>query len=95
MAEQQENQFHNSSFKDFVMNLKGLSYGYSIDKDDDGTIELSIYSTSLSELDDTHLESGHLDGFSYLEKEEAEDDLGSANLFFGLTFEEVDNTIND
>ncbi len=77
------------------MKLKGSLYGYSINKDEDGVIELSIYSTSLSELDDTHLESGHLDGFSYLEKEEAYDDLGSANLFFDLTFEEVDNTLKD
>lgn len=81
-------QFNNTSFKEFLQTLKGTMYAYSIEEDEDA-IELTINSTTLSELDDTHLESGWLGGFSYLEKDEAFDDIQTATDIYGIVFEQV------
>ena len=90
MAIEQHEQFHNISFKEFVMALKGVLYGYSIEHDADNDVyDLSIYSTSLSELDEEDKDDGLLESFSYMEENEVFDDLGSANLLFSIEFEKI------
>ncbi len=82
------NKFHNVSFYDFLKKLKGIYYVYLIEKDEENDIfELSINSTSLSELDDKDLEKGLLGTFSYMERSEIFDDIQMARDIYGIDFD--------
>lgn len=83
-----KNKFHNVSFYDFLEKLKGIYYFYLIEKDEENEIfELSINSTSLSELDDKDLEKGLLGTFSYMERSEIFDDIQMARDIYGIDFD--------
>jgi hypothetical protein len=81
-------QFHNISFRDFVKTLIPSDYVFSIDKDDENdVVELSIHSTSMSELDGS--EEGELGSFSYLDTLEIYEDIALAIKIRQITLTEI------
>jgi hypothetical protein len=87
MATQQED-YNNISFKDFLNNLGGSLYGYSIERNG-GVTTLSIHSTSLSELDDDEDMKGELESFSYFTKAEILEDIATATRLTKIDFEKI------
>jgi len=83
-----DSKFHNVSFYELLEKLKGTYYVYSIDEDkENGVFELSVNSTSLSELDDEDLDEGLLGSFSYMERSEIYDDIQMAKDIYGIDFD--------
>lgn len=82
--------FNNSSFESDLENerYKGVLYYFTIEKDEEyDHYELSIFSSSLAELDDE--ENAELtEGYSYIEEYEAREDIELAAKKYKIDFEE-------
>lgn len=86
-----ESNYNNSSFEgDLKSNrFKGSLYYFSIEhEEEEDHYELTVSSSSLSELDDDE-DAELTEGYSYMEKSEALHDIEQAKIDFNIDFEEI------